>query len=107
MRTRIRTDGDCETGEISPKPENQAQNQPKSSGDVIIDTGDISPDDSKVSPANKEQNRAQNETSGDINDAGDILPLSYGSANTLDSNEGCCNNNNHAATEEPTLHVAS
>jgi hypothetical protein len=54
---------------VSPESDNQAQNDPKNTGDI----DSISPD---ISPAANSENHAQNSSSGDTGDIGDILHTS-------------------------------
>jgi hypothetical protein len=58
---------------VSPEDPNQAQLQLENSGDIAGDNNSISPD---ISPEENSQNRAQNSSSGDTGDTGDILHTS-------------------------------
>jgi hypothetical protein len=55
---------------VSPEDPNQAQLQLENSGDIAGDIQTISPD---ISPAANSQNHAQNSSSGDTGDSGDII----------------------------------
>ena len=76
---------------VSPEPENQARNEPKSPGDIsgdIVGAGDIN----KVSPENNGQNRAHIASDRRSGGSGDIIRTEQGDIITTSSELGCISN---------------